>query len=178
MVVTHSDGGTVKTLNDRPALPMYLSRLGAPPIAYQDPTAFQVFARTRPIGVSRRAGEDIREISSFDHLAEGWLSCSAEIPEGGLVWIMESDADSVLAAAGEAATGAIDALGGAPPLGLLAFDCVSRSGMLGDTGTHEEVARLIDLGVPFAGMYTWGEIARTQGINAYHNMTLAVLALG
>jgi hypothetical protein len=72
----------------------------------------------------------------------------------------------------------VAALGGRAPLGLLAFDCVSRSGMLGPEGTRAEVARLSRLGVPLAGVYTWGEIARTQGINAYHNLTLTVLAVG
>jgi hypothetical protein len=31
---------------------------------------------------------------------------------------------------------------------------------------------------PVAGLYTWGEIARTRGINGFHNQTLVVLAVG
>jgi hypothetical protein len=31
---------------------------------------------------------------------------------------------------------------------------------------------------PLAGLYTWGEIARTKGINGFHNQTLVVLAVG
>jgi len=27
-------------------------------------------------------------------------------------------------------------------------------------------------------LYTWGEIARTKGINGFHNQTLVVLAVG
>ena len=33
-------------------------------------------------------------------------------------------------------------------------------------------------GTPLAGFYTWGEIARTRGINGFHNQTLVVLAVG
>lgn len=178
MVVTHSDNGLVKTLNDQPALSTYLHRLGAPPEAYEDPVVFQAFARTRPIGVSRRIGEDLRDVSSSDYFEEGWLYSSAEIPEGGLVWLMAGDTQSVLDAAGAAVDAAADALGGSAPLGMLAFDCVSRSAILGQDGTRREVANIVEPGVPIVGMYTWGEIARTQGINAYHNLTLAILALG
>jgi hypothetical protein len=31
---------------------------------------------------------------------------------------------------------------------------------------------------PFAGFYTFGEIARTHGVNGFHHQTLVVLALG
>jgi hypothetical protein len=93
---------------------------------------------------------------------------------------MEGDQHSVLAAAGYACRDAIDALGGARPLGLLAFDCESRGTLLGAEGVRHEVSRMTHEadGVPIAGLYTWGEIARTRGINGYHNQTLAVLAVG
>lgn len=178
LVVTHSEQGLVKTLNDQPALPMYLSTLGAPAEAYEDPLAFARFARTRPIGVSRRAGEDLRDVSSVDYLGEGWLYSSAEIPEGGLIWMVESDISSVLGAAHDAGQEARAALGGVSPLGMIAFDCASRSDILGKEGTQREAESLVEFGVPIVGMYTWGEIARRQGINAYHNLTLAILALG
>lgn len=178
LVVTHSDQGVVKTLNDQPALLAYLRRHDAPQEAYEDPRVFEDFAGRRPIGVSRRAGEDLRDVSSSQYLREGWLYSTAEIPEGGLVWTMESDDGSVLGAARDAGASAQAALGGAPALGMLAFDCYSRRDLLGEEGTRREVKSLAEFGVPFIGMYTWGEIARTQGINAYHNLTLAVLALG
>jgi hypothetical protein len=43
----------------------------------------------------------------------------------------------------------------------------------------EEVARIrahAD-GAPVAGFYTYGEFARTRGVNGFHNQTLVVLAL-
>jgi hypothetical protein len=178
LVVTHSSNGTVKALNDRPALPTYLDRLGAPPEAYRDPAAFHQFSRTRPIGVSRRAGESLRDVSSFDYFDEGWLHSSGEIPEGGLVCPMEGDRASVLAAADAAAHEATGALGDTRALGLLAFGCVSRRAILGADGTRAEVARLAGAATPLAGIYTWGEIGRTEGVNAYHNLTMACLALG
>ncbi|MDQ1402813.1 MAG: hypothetical protein QOG03_1129, partial [Actinomycetota bacterium] len=62
-------------------------------------------------------------------------------------------------------------------LGLLAFDCIARKGVLGD-GIVAEVSRIADFaaGAPVAGFYTYGEIARTRGVNGFHNQTLVVVA--
>jgi len=51
---------------------------------------------------------------------------------------------------------------------------------LGDEGIRKEGAHLEEAaaGVPFAGFYTYGEIARVRGIAGFHNQTLVVLALG
>jgi hypothetical protein len=52
--------------------------------------------------------------------------------------------------------------------------------MLGEQGTGQEVSRMREqaAGAPLTGIYTWGEILRTVGMNGYHNQTLAVLAVG
>ena len=66
------------------------------------------------------------------------------------------------------------------PLGLLAFDCIARKGVLGDDGTVAEVGRIADhaSGTPVTGFYTYGEIARTRGVSGFHNQTLVVVAFG
>ena len=99
--------------------------------------------------------------------------------EGTLVWIMEGDARSVLEATDAAAGDSLAALGGRPPLGMLAFDRVARRGVLGDNGIRAEIERLTRIapGTPVAGFYTYGEIARTRGVRGFHNQTLVVLAI-
>jgi hypothetical protein len=85
----------------------------------------------------------------------------------------------VLAAAGESATAAVQALGDAPPVGLLLFDCVSRRSIFGEQHLQEEaelIARCAGQ-VPTAGFYTYGEIARTRGARGFHNQTLVTLAI-
>lgn len=180
MIVTRSVNGDLYTLDDQPALTAYLGRLDAPPEAYTDPVVFQDFARSRPIGIRRRSGEEVRHVNAVGELRETSLRSRGEVPEGGLIWVMEGDHESVLEAAGEACRDAIDGLGGGEPLGLLAFDCISRSRMLGAVGTSDEADRMLKeaQSAPVAGFYTWGEIARIRGINGYHNQTLAVLAVG
>jgi hypothetical protein len=92
---------------------------------------------------------------------------------------MEGDAESVLEATDAACSDALAPLGDHRPLGVLAFDCIARRGVLGDQGIRAEVDRVAaNAGdAPVAGFYTYGEIARTRGVSGFHNQTLVVLAL-
>jgi hypothetical protein len=179
MLVTRSDGNRVHGLDDQPALDVYLRRLGAPAEVHHDPDAFTRFALTHPLGISRRNGEEVRFVAGagFDDRS---LACIAGVPQGGLAWIMEGDEHSVLEATDEACAEAVAGLGGEPPLGLVAFDCIARRGVLGDSGIRREIERIASFagGAPVAGFYTYGEIARTSGMRGFHNQTLVVLALG
>jgi hypothetical protein len=178
MLVTSSDGSRVHSLDDEPALDVYLRRLGAPAAAHHDPDAFTRFALTHPLGISHRSGEEVRFVAgaNFDDRS---LACIASVPQGGLAWIMEGDEDSVLEATDGACAEAVAGLKGEPPLGLVAFDCIARRGVLGEPGIHREIDRIAAFagGAPVAGFYTYGEIARTTGMRGFHNQTLVVLAL-
>ena len=179
MLVTGSAGNRVYELDDRPALDVYLERLGLDRAADGDREGLARLALTHPFGLSRPGGEDtVRFIGSGD-FAEHSISCIAEVPEGALVWIMEGDAQSVLEATDAAAGDSLAALDGRSPLGMLAFDCIARRSVLGDPGIRVEVDRLAALaaGAPIAGFYTYGEIARTSGVLGFHNQTLVVLSL-
>jgi hypothetical protein len=179
MLVTHSDGNRVLSLDDAPALDVYLQRLGAPPAAWMDAQAFTRFALTHPLGLSRRSGEEVRFVAGAD-FDDRSLLCVAHVPQGGLTWFMDGDDASVLEATDAACRDAVAALDGRSPLGLVAFDCIARRGVLGDPGIRNEVDRIASFagGAPVAGFYTYGEIARTHGISGFHNQTLVVLAVG
>jgi hypothetical protein len=177
MLVSGSEGSKVLTLDDEPALDVYLERLDAPADARVSPKDFTRFALTHPLGLSRRSGEEVRFISGAD-LEERSLNCIAAVPQGALVWMMEGDAASVLTATDAACQEALGSLGGREPLGMLAFDCIARRGVLGDEGIRREIDRIAGHATaPVAGFYTYGEIARTHGVNGFHNQTLVVLAL-
>jgi hypothetical protein len=178
MVVTRSADNRVYMLDDQPALDVYLDRLDAPAEARTDAATFTRFALTHPLGLARRRGEDhVRFIGDAD-FDERSLGCIAQVPQGGLAWFMEGDHASVLAATDAACADALEPLDGREPLGMIAFDCIARRGVLGD-GIATEVARVAASasGAPVAGFYTYGEIARTHGVAGFHNQTLVVLAL-
>lgn len=180
MLVTASAANRVYTLDDLPALDVYLKHLGIDLSAGSDHRTLARLALTHPFGLGRPSGEDeVRWISGGDFV-ERSLSCMAEVPQGALVWIMEGDATSVLEATESACGDSLAALGGKAPLGVIAFDCIARRGVLGDAGIRTEIDRLtaVTAGAPVAGFYTYGEIARTRGLRGFHNQTLVVLSVG
>jgi hypothetical protein len=179
MLVTASGGNRIYTLNGEPALDVYLDRLGAQESAYANQEELARFSLVHPLGLSRRDGEEeIRFIAGGD-FAERSLACIAEVPQAALVWLMEGDAESVLGASAAACNDAIQALGDHRPLGVLAFECIGRRPVLGDQGIKVEIDQIMKCtgGAPVAGFYTYGEIARKQGVIGFHNQTLVVLTV-
>jgi hypothetical protein len=181
MLVTNSRGSHVIEIDDRPALDIYLDRHGAPPEVGADAQAFTRWARTHPLGLGRRPNghEPVRCVSEADFDGRS-IVCTAEVPAGGLAWFMRGDGDSVLRSTNSACEDAIAALEGCRPLGMIAFDCIGRRGVLGDERLVEEVEAIRGsaAGAPFAGLYTYGEIARVKGVNALHSQTFVALAIG
>lgn len=180
MLVTASAANRVLELDGRPALDVYCEILDVPHEARRGAEAFTRFALTHPLGMSRRAGEEqVRFIAGADFEQRSLLTI-AEVPQGALVWLMEGDDESVIAATDAACAQALAPLAGAPPKGLIVFDCIARRGVLGEQGVGREVERVARHagGAPVAGFYTYGEIARTHGASGFHNQTLVVLALG
>lgn len=178
MVVTRSADNRVYLLDDQPALDVYLDRLDAPAEARTDAAAFTKFALTHPFGVARRRGEEYVRLIADADFEDRSLGCIAQVPQGGLVWFMDGDEDSVLEATDAACADALAPLGDREPIGLMAFNCVARRGVLGD-GIAAEVRRVAASAsqAPVAGFYSYGEIARTHGVAGFHNQTLVVLAL-
>ncbi|MEB3256492.1 MAG: FIST N-terminal domain-containing protein [Synechococcaceae cyanobacterium] len=192
MLVTGSQSNRITSLDDRPALDLYLDAFATPPEVRQGGDAFARFATTRPLGLRRRDRIEIRFVSGAD-LAQRSLLTIAEMPQGGLAYLMQGDARSVLAATEEACRTACNGLGGADPQGLLLFDCVGRRAVLQETQGEPragaaasadlppdpELARIGALlgDCPYGGFHTYGEIARSRGAGGFHNQTLVALAL-
>jgi hypothetical protein len=179
VLVTRSEGNRVFTLDDRPAVDVYLDRFDAPPEAHTDTTAFAQFAMTHPLGLGRRSSEDGARFVASANFEDGSLEMIAAVPQGGVAWFLEGDVDSVLDATDEACRDAVEALDQRAPLAFVAFDCAARRLVLGDDGIEREVERIARHanGAPIAGFYSYGEIARTRGASGFHNETLVVLAV-
>jgi hypothetical protein len=178
VLVTRSAGNRVFELDEQPALDVYLKRLAAPEPVRVDSAAFTRFAATHPLGIGRRSGEDQVRFIGEANFEDRSLGCIAEVPPAAIAWFMEGDADSVIAATDAACNDALASLDGSLPLGMIAFDCIARRGVLGEEGIRDEIQRVATAsgGAPVAGFYTYGEIARTRGAGGFHNQTLVVLA--
>jgi hypothetical protein len=177
LIVTSSVDGRVLTLDDLPALDVYLDRLGASPDAYSDQEAFRRFSFAHPLGIGRRSGLEMRFVASADFEARA-LVCLADVPEGGVVSLCAGETESLLDAAAQACDSSLSGLSGAPA-GLIAFDCIARRTILDEPSLRREVGLLTEgrEGIPLAGFYSHGEIARVRGANGFHNQTLVVLAV-
>ena len=178
MVVTSSRDGRVYELDGEPALDVLMRRLSLSESVLDDEAGFRDLVFLHPLGLSRRSGEDIRVIHGFDR-DDRSLFCLADVPQGALTWLMESDHDAIVDGARESAGQALDSLDGQPALGMLAFDCAGRRTVLGAEGVQQEIGAIgKELGgVPYGGFYTNGEIARLRGALGMHHFTLVTLAL-
>jgi hypothetical protein len=175
MVVTKSEGPRIYLLDDEPALDVLLR------LNNFEGTAAEFFDQGRPLqplGLSRRNGEDIRVIHAGDDDDRSVWS-TADVPQGALVWRMEADRRAFIDGATWSCTEARAGLDGLPPLGVLAFDCGGRRAGLIEGGMGEEIEAMQEAldGAPFAGFYTFGEIARVRGASGVHHLTLVTLAL-
>jgi len=178
MVVTATGGNCLYSLDDRPALDVYLDRHDAPAGVETDRAAFAEFALTRPLAVARRGDVAVRHVLGADPEARS-LICAGSVPKGAAVWLARGDVASTLAATEGACAEAVAGLGGVPLLALLVFDCAGRRALLGDDGIGAErlIMRDRTAGAPVAGFYTYGEVARTKGVSGFHNQTIVALAL-
>src|SRR2546430_1264898 len=142
MVVTGSDQARVYTLDREPALDRFLRQLDAPASVYDDPVEFRRWMLTRPLGVQRRSGVAVKNISHDPDFEGRSIGGGTEIVPGALVWATEGDAQSVLDAVEVACQNALDGLGDAEPIGLLTLSCLGCKAVLGSEGIGEEAVRI------------------------------------
>ncbi|WP_432548734.1 FIST signal transduction protein [Kineococcus sp. SYSU DK004] len=183
LVVTDSDGLTVRALDGRPALDVYLERLsqllgedcGAASLA---PGRLAALGYAHPLGLVRRRREEVRTVTGTDPVART-LSFVSEVPLGSLVHVMAGDEEEMVAGAGEACEQAVAALEGADPVGMVVFSCVARRELLSSTGHVREARSALTAAATddVVLSYSCGEIARVSGAAGCHNQTVVALAL-
>ena len=178
MLVTGSHGTTLVSLDDRPALDVYLEQFEAPEAVRNDPSQFFAFAHTRPLGIARRNRTEIRYVYGADYEART-IMVFAEVPQGAMAYLMQGSCNSVLEATSEVCALAEANLQGQPARGFMLLECVARKSLLDQAGLLDASLRLPTLrdGVSVGGFYTYGEIARTEGAGGLHNQTVVALAL-
>lgn len=178
MLVTESQGTTLVSLDDRPALDVYFEQFEAPEDVRNDPSQFFAFAHTRPVGIARRNRTEIRYVYGADY-EKRTITVFAEVPQGAMAYLMQGSCNSVLEATAEVCAAAEQNLQGLPARGFMLLECVARKSLLDQAGLLDASLRLPTLRdeVSVGGFYTYGEIARTEGAGGLHNQTVVALAL-
>jgi hypothetical protein len=184
--VTKSAGSVLHELDGKPAIAIYDDYFGDAAAELRTETLAKL-AITYPLGIKTEGSEEmlIRDPITVDE--HGSITCAAEIPEGSEVQLMIGSREEAVKVAKEAASKAIEQLGGSKPEAVVIFNCIARSKLFGDRGGEEITAiqEAIGAEVPLIGFYTYGEQAPIGGevvnINkcnpAFHNETVVICVL-
>ena len=177
-IVTEASGRTVLALDGRPAVDVYLERLGAP--TRMDDDKFSDFAAVHPLAQVELSGDArLRHVHARE--ANGGLRVATTIPIDAAVHFTRQTPPAMIACAADGVAQALAPLAGRPPRAALIFDCAGRKHVLGQDLPEEAEAVLAAFGPqppPLAGLYTRGEIARIRGAKGDRNHALVVVAFG
>ncbi len=171
--VTEARGATIVSLNGAPAVQAYEEHAESIGVSINivDPLPFMLH---NVLGIEENGQYRLRVPLTI--LDDGSVVCAAPVPQGSIVRIMQTTAQSAVAAAEQAANAALAGLHGAKPGGALIFDCVATRLRIGK-GFEDELGICASVLRPatFAGCDTYGQIARAEGqFGGFHNCTAVV----
>ncbi len=171
--VTEVDGARLMSLNGNPAVDVIEDHARATGQHFNraDPLPFFLH---NILGIQSQGEYRLRVPLALNE--DGSVQCAAEIPQGSIVHIMKTTAESAVLAAEQATRAALGAINGLRPGAALVFDCVATRLRLG-RAFDDELRACADLLAPagFVGCNTYGQIARSEGqFGGFHNCTAVV----
>ena len=176
--VTKSEGNTVFTIDDKPALDMLMNYLGVE-IKQEDNKEIVTFLSSwyYPLQVERENVDPVIRTAMFANSKDRSLICSGNVPQGSKIkFAMPPDFDSIGKVVEECKSIKDDAQQQADA--LIMFSCVSRYLSFGMV-MKEEIQQVQSIwDAPMAGFFSYGEYGKSKtGKNEYHNNTCCVVAL-
>lgn len=181
LVVTRSTGNVVHELDGAPAWDVWKQTVESlasdksyPIPAKDDTAAMGTFFLHYQGGLRLGDGHKVRFPARVD--GDGSIAFLCGMPKGTVLQVMESDQDSQVSSARQAAMAASSRADG-PLAGALVFDCACRKGLLGDQ-FDRAVEAIGDAmpGLVFGGFETMGEVALAVGdMSGFHNTTTVVV---
>lgn len=161
MRVTKSEGLVLHELNGRPAWELYEEYIEGNRLdVSMEQTG--VFLLNRILGIV--SGNDHKLRVPLKKNSDGSLYCAAEVPQGAVVQIMESDDISTISSGGIALERARKKLGDQSVAGALVFECVATRLRLGEKFAQEVASMQSALGCsPLMGCNSYGQLARIHG---------------
>jgi methyl-accepting chemotaxis protein len=181
MTVTKSEGNVLYTVNNQNAWEVWkaATRTRAKDFGFdvdnlENASDVGAFLLCFELGLETDEGYKIRVPLSKN--SDGSLNFACIIPEGALFKIMQGTRPAQIESAREAAELAKEAVGDRAVSGVLVFDCVCRSLILGEKFAEGVDAMKSVLGdVPMMGFETYGEICMDPNrFSGFHNTTSVV----
>lgn len=177
MRVTESNHLQLVSMNATPSIEVFqehAERKGQK-FNVQDPLPFFL---QNVLGIEEQGSYRLRVPLSVN--ANGSITCASDVPEGTTVCLMKGTDGAALEAARAAVQTALKQLHGHKPLMALFFDCVATRLRLGQEGFGLELRAVQDMlgNAPYAGINTYGQIARAEGqFSGFHNCTAIVCVI-
>lgn len=184
MVVTQVQGNRIIALDDEPAWPRYLERMGLP--------ADAALGDTIPIGAlaealaepAQQAYGNSHILRVITHVLDGVMLYPTTLPLGTKLWVTERDEERIFSDIERMTVEMQEFAAGRKPVAVFHADCLARGRRLFNRIVKEELVERMqhpfrdsEGSPPWLGMYGFGEYAQLQGRNAYHNYTTALAAL-
>ncbi len=171
--VTEVQGATLVGINGLPAIDSFEEHAASTGQRLDRDSPLSFFLHN-VIGIDTPRGFKLRVPLGVGE--DGSVVCAAEVPEGAIIRIMRTTAQSAAQAAARASEAALAGLEGRTPGAGLVFDCVATRLRLG-AEFGDELQACSDLLKPakFIGCNTYGQIARAEGqFEGFHNCTAVV----
>lgn len=112
---------------------------------------------------------------------DGSILFAAEMKEGTSVRVVRRDEDKISQGAASLAERIKTKLDGKRPVAVLHFDCAGRGKMFFGKDVKPRVIDVLQdvLGkdIPWLGFFSFGEIAPVNGVNHFHNQTVALCVI-
>ncbi len=176
--VTKSEGNTVYTIDDKPALDTLMNYLGVE-IKQEGNKDIVTFLSSwyYPLQVERENVDPVIRTAMFANREERSLICSGKVPQGSKIrFSLPPDFDSIDTVVAECK--GIKDNGQQQADALVMFSCVSRHLSFGAVMKEEleQVQNIWD--APMAGFFSYGEYGKSKtGRYDYHNNTCCLVVL-
>lgn len=171
--ITRSEGGWIYTIDDKPALEVFLNYMGRISLDDDSPDPFYHIGFNYPLQVQKANGSTGMCSPIMFNKAEGSLLCEFNLPTGTKFrFSLPPDFDIIEEVIAKSKEVKINNHVEADA--LLIFSCAGRLTTLGPMA-NDEVEGLKDIwGVPMAGFYSYGEFGRAANErHEFHSTTIS-----
>lgn len=176
--VTKSEGNTVYTIDDKPALDMFNKYLGVE-VKLDDSKDIVPFQNSwyYPLQLERENGDTVIRTSRFANQKDRSLICTGSVTQGSKIkFSLPPDFDAIETVISECESIKDSAQQQADA--LIMFSCVSRHITFGAL-IKEEIEQVKNIwNAPMIGFFTYGEYGKSKiGKNEFHNNACCIIAL-
>ena len=172
--VTKSEGGWIYTIDDKPALEIFLNYMGKHSLeGGNENKNFYQLGSTYPLQIQRQYGNPAMCAPAMFNKAEGSLLCEYNLPVGTKFrFSLPPDFDIIEEVLEQSAE--VKRVNHADGDALLIFSCLGRLMNLGPLASEELEGLKNIWGVPMAGFYCYGEFGRTKNDKQeFHSTTIS-----